>query len=132
MLTIPAGVPVPSLEIDYTPGGGALQARFKHPVQPFDAVLLVPDLPTSNGPELQRVRRFGALPDQDMFQFSNLTPGDYAIYTFPRFEDVELQKPAFLRALSGGTRVHIEDGEITEITIAGISATPKVRRVPAH
>jgi hypothetical protein len=36
-----------------------------------------------------------------MFQFANLTPGDYTIYSFPKFEDVEFRKPAFLQALSG-------------------------------
>lgn len=65
-----------------------------------------------------------------MFQFSNLAPGDYTIYTFPKFEDVEFRNPAFLRALSGGTRVHIEDGEIAELTITGTSSTSTVRRVP--
>jgi len=65
-------------------------------------VLLVPDFPAANGPELQRVHRFfGTLPDQDMFQFANLAPGDYTIYTFPKFEHLEFRNPAFLRALSG-------------------------------
>jgi hypothetical protein len=66
-----------------------------------------------------------------MFQFSNLAPGDYTIYTFPKFGDVELGNPAFLRALSGGPRVHIEDGQITELTMGtGTSSTSTVRRVP--
>jgi hypothetical protein len=131
VLAIPADAPLPSLKIDYTPGGGALQATFKDPVLPFGAVLLVPDFPASNGPELQPVRRFfGILPDQDMFQFSNLTPGDYTIYTFPKFEGVEFRNQAFLRALSGGTRVQIEDGQIAQITMTGSSSTPTVRRVP--
>jgi hypothetical protein len=131
VVAIPADAPLPSLEIDYTPGGGELQAKFT--VMPFNAVLLVPDFPTPNGPELQRVNRFlGIVPDRDMFQFSNLTPGDYTIYTFPKFEDVELRNPAFLRALSGGTRVHIEDGEIAELTITAVPQTPTVRRVPLN
>jgi hypothetical protein len=93
----------------------------------------VPEFPASNGPELQPVRRFfGTLPGQDTFQFSNLTPGDYTIYTFPKFEDVEFRNPAFLRTLSGGTRVHIEDGEIAQFTITGSSSTSTVRRVPLH
>jgi hypothetical protein len=78
---------------------------------PFDAILLVPDFAAANGPELQRVQRFstGNSPelqqltrllgaptrDQDMFQFSNLTPGGYTIYPFPKFEDVEFRNPAF-------------------------------------
>jgi hypothetical protein len=146
---IPADSSAPSLEINYTPGGGALQATFKDPAVPFEAVLLVPDFPAANGAELQRVKRvsvtspaangpewaqpnelLGAPPNQDMFQFSNLTPGDYTIYTFPKFEDVELRNPAFLRALSGGIRTRIEDGEVTQLTIRGNSSTPTARRVP--
>lgn len=129
VLTIPANGPFPSLEIDYTPGGGTLQATFTDSLLRFDAVLLVPGFPAGNGAELQRVKRFlGVLPDQNMFQFSNLTPGKYTIYTFPKFEDVQLGNPEFLRSLSGGIGVHIEDGEITELTITGTSST--VRQVP--
>ena len=127
VVTIPADAPPPSIEINYTFGGGNIQATFKDPVLPFDAVLLVPDFPAANGPELQQVKRFL---DQHMFQFANLTPGDYRIYTFPKFEDVEFQNPAFLRALSGGIRVHAEDGEIAQLTITGTTST--VRRVPFH
>jgi hypothetical protein len=133
VVTIPADAPPPSLEIIYTPGGGSLQATFTDPVLPFGAVLLVPDFPAANGPELQRARSedlFGNLPDRNMYQFSNLTPGDYAIYTFPRFEDVDFRNPAFLEVLSGGTQVHIEDGEITQLTIRGTSSLPSVQRVP--
>jgi hypothetical protein len=127
VLTIPADAPPPSIEINYTFGGGNLQATFTDPVLPFDAVLLVADFPSANGPDLQQVKKFL---DQHMFQFSNLTPGDYTIYTFPKFEDVELQKPAFLQGLSGGTHVRIEDGEIVQLTITGSSSTSTERRVP--
>ena len=133
VVTIPADAPLPSLEIDYTPGGGALQATFKDPLVPFDAVLLVPDFSAANSPELQQVKRLlGAPPDQEIFQFSNLTPGEYTIYTFPKFEDVEFRNPRFLRGLSGGIRVRIEDGEIAQLTITGSSSTPTVRRVPLN
>jgi hypothetical protein len=122
ILTIPADVPPPSLEINYTFGGGSLQATIKNPVLPFDAVLLVPAFPEANGPELQQVHRFlGTMPDQDMFQFSNLAPGDYTIYTFPKFEDVKLRDPAFLQRLTGGATVHIEDGKIAELSMTGTS-----------
>jgi hypothetical protein len=133
VLTIPADAPPPSLEIDYTPGGGALQATFTDAVLPFGAVLLVPDFLAANGPELQKARSkelFGNLPDWNMYQFSNLAPGDYTIYTFPKFEDVEFRNPAFLQALSGGTQAHIEDGEIAQLTITGTTSPPSVRRVP--
>jgi hypothetical protein len=59
VVTIPADAPPPSIEINYTPGGGNLQATFKDPVLPFDAVLLVPDSPAANGPELQKVKARG-------------------------------------------------------------------------
>jgi len=135
VVTILADAPPPSIEINYTFGGGSVQAIFKDPVLPFDAVLLVPDFPAANGPELQKVKAngfFGTLGSQETFQFSNLTPGDYTIYTFPKFEDVEFRNPTFLRALSGGTRVHIEDGEIAELTITGTPSTSTVRMVPLN
>jgi hypothetical protein len=126
-LTIPANGPFPSLEIDYTPGGGTLQATFTDFVLQFDAVLLVPEFPAGNGAELQRVNKFlGILPNRNMFQFSNLTPGRYTIYTFPKFEEVRLGNPDFLRSLSGGIGVHIEDGQITELTITGTSSTARL------
>jgi hypothetical protein len=133
VVKISADAPPPSLEIYYTPGGGALQATFTDPVLPFGAVLLVPDFPAANSPELQKARSkelFGNLPDWNMYQFSNQAPGDYTIYTLPKFEDVEFRNPAFLQALSGGTQIHIEDGEITQLTITGTSSPPSVRRVP--
>jgi hypothetical protein len=134
VVTIPTDAPPRSIEINYTPGGGNLQATFRDHVLPFDAVLLVPDFPAANGPELQKVKAkgvFGILGSQDTFQFANLTPGDYTIYSFPKFQHVEFRKPAFLQALSGGIRVHIEDGEIAELAITGTS-TSTVRGVPFH
>lgn len=129
VLAIPANGPFPSLEIDYTPGGGTLQATFTDFFLPFDAVLLVSGFPAGHGTELQRVNKFlGILPFQRMFQFSNLTPGKYTIYTLPKSEDVQLGNPEFLRSLSGGIDVHIEDGEITELTITGTSSA--VRHAP--
>jgi hypothetical protein len=129
VLTIPANGLLPSLEIDYTPGGGNLQATFTDSVRKFDAVLLVPGFPTGSGAELQQVKRFfGTMPDQNMFQFPSLTPGAYTIYTFPKVNDVQLGNPEFLRSLSGGIGVLIKDGEITELTITGRSST--VRQVP--
>jgi len=133
VLTIPADGPLPSLEIDYTPGGGSLRVKFTKSVPPLGAVLLVPAFLAASGRELRRAIDFGTgQPDDGMVQFSSLAPGDYIIYALPKFEDVEFRNPAFLRALSGGTRVHIEDGEIAELTITGISSTSTVRRVPLH
>ncbi len=120
-LTVSPGLAAPPIEIAFTPGGGALLVRFKDPVQALKAVLLVPSFPESTGPQLQRVHDFLLPLDQDMLQFSNLTPGDYTIYTLPRFEGVDFQSPGFLDALSGGTSVHVEDGETAERTITADS-----------
>ena len=43
VVRISADGPLPSIEIDYTPGGGNLRAKFTDSVPPFGAVLLVPD-----------------------------------------------------------------------------------------
>ena len=98
-------------------------------VSRIGALLLVPTFPAASGPELKRVIDFGTgQPDDDMIQFSNLAPGGYTIYKFPNFEDVHLGNPEFLRNLSGGIRVPIEDGEVTELSITGTSST--VGQVP--
>jgi hypothetical protein len=129
VLTIPAEGPSPSLEIDYTPGGGSLRVKLSKSVPPIGAVLLVPAFLAASGPELKQAFDFGTgQPDDDMVQFSNLVPGDYTMYTFPKFEDVQLVNPEFLGGLSGGIGVDVEDGEITELTITGSSST--VRQVP--
>jgi hypothetical protein len=129
VLMIPANGPLPSLEIDYTPGGGSLQVKLSKLLSRIGAVLLVPAFPAASGPELKRVIDFGTgQPDDDMVQFSNLSPGGYTIYTFPNFEDVHMGSPEFLRNLSGGIRVHVEDGEVTELSITGTSSA--VGQVP--
>ena len=108
VLTIPANGPLPSLEIDYTPGGGSLQVRLSKSVPPVGAVLLVPAFLAASGPDRKQAIDFGTgQPDDDMVQFSNLAPGDYKVHTFAKFEDVQLSNPEFLRSLSGGIGVDI-------------------------
>lgn len=120
-LTIRAEAPA-AIEVNYTPGGGSLQVKFTNPVPPAGAVLLVPAFSASVGPELKPANRFDAgQVGEDMYQFSNLAPGDYMIYVLPKFEDVEFRNPAFLRTLSGGASIHIEDGKTTEAAIARVS-----------
>lgn len=129
VLSIPANGPLPYLEIYYTPGGGSLQVKLNKSISPIGAVLIVPTFLTASGPELQRAIDFGTgQPGDATVQFSNLAPGDYTIYSFPKYEEVKLGNPEFLPSLSGGIAVHIEDGEITELTITGTS--PTVRYVP--
>jgi hypothetical protein len=121
VLTIPLDGPSPPIEIEYTPGGGSLEVQIAKPIPLQGAVLLVPTFPASTGPVLQSTSRLSTgLPGRNILQFSNLAPGDYSVYGFSRFEDVEFRNPAFLGSLSGGTSVHVEDGKTAEVTITDI------------
>jgi hypothetical protein len=120
VLTIPSDAPPPSIEINYTPGGGSLEVKLTNPIPPPGGVLLVPAFPAATGPEL-KYGVSGGHPSEDMYLFSNLAPGDYSIYVLSKCEGVEFRNPAFLRTLSGGTSIRIEDGKTAEVTITGSS-----------
>ena len=58
--------------------------------------------------------------------------GQFTLFTLEQQDGPFILEGVLLQALSGGVRVHIEDGEIAELTITGSSSTPTVRRVPFH
>jgi hypothetical protein len=119
VLTIPSDGPSPPIEVEYIPGGGTLKVNVADPLLQQGAVLVTPAFSASTGPALQANSR--GLQGQNFFQFSNLAPGDYLVYGLPRADDAEFRNPAFLRTLSGGANVHIEDGKTAEVTIGSVS-----------
>jgi len=122
LVTIPSDGPAPSIEIQYTPGGGHLNVTLEKQIPPQGGVLLVPTFSESIGPELESADAFGPeLGGRDVFQFSNLAPGDYVVYVLQSFENAEFRNPAFLQDLSGGTTVHVEDGKTAEVAVTGAS-----------
>ena len=122
VLTIRSGAPTPPIELVYIPGGGSVKVKFANPVPPDGAVLVVPASSASASPALRPMSQPSAeQPGENTFRFSGLAPGDYLVYGLPRLDDAEFRNPAFLRALSGGVFVHIEDGKTAEVTITRIS-----------
>ena len=58
--------------------------------------------------------------DELEFQFANLAPGSYTAWAFTG-NDVEFRNPDFLRNLSGGVPIQVEDNKEQEITLDGVS-----------
>ena len=83
-------------------------------------VLLVPQFAGSSGPIL--VRGFDRSGVNTGFQFSadSLAPGVYLVYAFLNDDDIEYRNPQFLRTLTGGVSVQVEDGSDKEITITDV------------
>jgi hypothetical protein len=106
----------PPIEIAFQPGGGILKARFAGDVPSRGAVLLVPSFPTFSGPLLMHLLPLEALKSPSEAVFSGLAPGEYTVCGLSDF-DVAFRDATFLRFLSGGTTVRIEDGKTTEVTV---------------
>ena len=85
-----------------SPGGGSMRS-----------ILLVPQVSGTSGPVLLSSDGDGK------FFIPAVSPGEYSAYIFARAEDVEYRNPAFLRSLTGGSSVHIDDGSNNNITVTG-------------
>jgi hypothetical protein len=106
------------IEINLKPGGGTLKVKLAmDPMPDQTAVLMVPAFAASTGPVLMPSARLPGSNDNLDVELPNLAPGDYVVYTFSHFEDIEFRNPAFLQSLSGGVNVKIEDGRTAEITL---------------
>jgi hypothetical protein len=86
----------------------------------FIDVLLVPQSPASAGPVL--VTAFGPPDGSGPFDFleEGLAPGNYLAYAFADIRGVEYRNSEFLRGLSGGLSVQVEDGSTRDLTIADV------------
>lgn len=120
-ITIQPDVGPAPIEIALKPGGGALKGKLAiNPKPAQGGVLLVPAFSASAGPELSAFDLESGSSDDPDFEFSDLAPGDYVIYAFASTESLEFRSPAFLQSLTGGTRVHIEDGKTADVTISSL------------
>jgi hypothetical protein len=116
---LPAASP-PPIEILATHGGGTLTAKLDGSILRGPTglqVLLVPQFSGTTGPE-HREGNFGAPGPANPFTFvfDGLAPGAYAIYAFGSLNN-EYRNPEFLKSLSGGQTVQIDDGAKKEISI---------------
>lgn len=116
-ITIAPGVPPPSLEILAARGGGTVSGTVTAK-EDMPWVLLVPQFAESTGPVMA-----AAIPadagGQREFYFANVAPGSYVAYAFSS-NDVEYRNPEFLKALSGGVAVRVEDSGQHTIKIAEV------------
>jgi hypothetical protein len=110
--------PAPEFEVEVQPGGGLLKARIAG-AGPSSPVLLVPRFPTLTGPVWQLTEQMPGATDGEAV-FGSLAPGDYTIYSLSAIEYMDVDD-AFLKSLSGGTDVEIEDGKTVEVTVPGVS-----------
>jgi uncharacterized protein (DUF2141 family) len=122
-LILQPGVTPPKITVAVTGGGATLKGRLKlDPPAEHAAILLVPAFPSA-GPILQPVFEMpGQTPANEgqAFQVMFLAPGDYTLYAFSDWQDVEFRNPAYLQTLSGGTSVHIDQTGGPEVTVTGV------------
>jgi protocatechuate 3,4-dioxygenase beta subunit len=122
-ITIEPGVAPPPLEIAEHRGGGTIQGKIdmqaagEGEVGKLIGVLLVPQFVPSGGPQMGSAFT-GAMPAQ--FGFTGLPPGDYLLFAFGKLEDVEFRNPEFLRGLSNGTAVHVQENGTAQVTISAV------------
>ncbi len=81
------------------------------------AVLLVPQFPTSNGPQVSEIYRDPSGNHAYNFFFSDLAPGNYIVYAFSRNEGIEFHSSQFLQSLPKGTPVRVESDEPVSVTV---------------
>jgi hypothetical protein len=112
-IMIAPGETPPPIEVVMKFGGGTIHGKLTlDSAKDRAAVLAVPAFSSSTGPVFRLVDD-----DDQEFELDSLAPGDYVLYAFSNFEGVEYRNPEMLKALTGGTSVHVDDGKTSEITL---------------
>ena len=117
ILTVEPGVVPSPIEVTLFPGGGSLKGTLAFD-GPSAVIVLVPQFSSVEGAEKVFAQRLGG-GNKLEFQTDNLAPGSYMVWAFTR-QDIEYRNPEFLRTLSGGVVVQIDDDAEKEITIDGV------------
>jgi hypothetical protein len=100
-----------TLDIVAANGGGTITGNIENGGDKLASILLVP----------QFAGDLVAQPaEPGEFELSNIAPGAYLAYAFSNIEDVEFRNPDFIRTLTGGVPVDVEDGKEQKITIPGV------------
>jgi len=113
---LPGTAPAP-IEIVARRGGGAIAGAIKIDQEVAAGALWVLALPrvSTRDPEFAE-----AIAGNRQFAFQSLAPGDYLLYAFPT-DQVEYHNPEFLRRLTGGESVHVEEGAPAIATITSLA-----------
>ncbi len=120
VINVLPGATAPPIEILATHGGGKLTTKLDTSIQSGFAnlqILLMPQFSGTTGPEHREINN-GARQSTSpfTFAFNGLAPGTYAIYAFGSTNH-EYRNAEFLKSLSGGQTIQIDDGSEKEITI---------------
>jgi uncharacterized protein (DUF2141 family) len=116
-ITIPPEV-VPPIEIVATHGGGTVAAKLtieESLPAPAPFVLLLPQF-LSTGPVV--MTGYGTKGELNFSQ-QGLAPGSYVLYAFSDRNVVAYREPDFLRSLTGGAAVQVEDDTSRTVTLQG-------------
>ncbi len=117
-ISVSGGVAPAPIEIDLKPGGGRVRVGFALDSAPSKVtVVLAPAALNSTGPVVGYLNSAGS--GKLAFTATDLTPGEYKVYAFTK-EDVEFRNPDFLRSLSGGAAVHVEEGSEAQVTVRSL------------
>ncbi len=117
ILNVEPGVSPPPIVVTVYPGGGGIKGTLAFD-GPIAAIVLVPQFSSVAGPQMIVAgHRSGG--SRLEFQTDHLPPGSYVVMAFAR-QDIEYRNPEFLRALSGGVVVQIDDDAEKQITLDGV------------
>jgi hypothetical protein len=116
VLTVQPGVQTQPIQVLAVRGGGSVTGTVSGDNQPTAGVLLVPQF-ESTGPVAGEASRDNEEGEGLQFEFESLAPGAYLAYAFPNMDDLEYRNPEFLKTLSGGVSVQVEDGAEKKIAL---------------
>ncbi len=120
-IVVQPGVPPPPIEIVIGSGGGSIHGKLTADAALSGlGVLLVPQFTPSTRAVLCPTFPTYGSPGGWEARCYNLAPGDYAAYVIPGIQSVEYRNPEFLKSLSGGTSVRIEDSKTAERTLTSV------------
>ena len=114
--TVAPGLAQAPIEIVARHGGGIISGAIKLGQVPTGKTMFVLAVPrfSARAPESTQAS------DDGQFSFESLAPGDYTLYGFST-DQLEYRSPEFLRGLTGGESVHVEDGATAAVTITRLA-----------
>jgi len=120
--TIVPGVVPPPIEVTVRQGGGTITGKVTVEENstdsvPITAALVVPLFLSATGPQLTPLTFFRSPQAGLSFSLGGLAPGDYSVYLL-RDSNVPYRDPSYLRSLTGGTPVRVEDDSTVQVTLS--------------
>lgn len=123
ILTVLPGVAPPPIQVVATYGGGKINGKLKADPVPSPGnitVLLVPQFASPAGTLVTPALPDPRSPNQFQFQFQSLAPGAYSAWAFAT-ANIEYRNSEFLRTLSGGTAVQVDESGEKDLTLNGLT-----------